>query len=161
MDASDQYAPLRLKNQLCYPLYLCSKEIIRRYTPILNRLNLTYTQYIVMMYFWEEGQSSEKRLSRALRLDPGTLTPLLRKLENKGYITRTRSASDGRSLVLALTDAGLRLRDAALPVPAEMGACIGLDAGDAAQLCHLITKILNRLKKENENELPGDHEGNL
>ena len=87
----DKYEALKLKNQLCFPVYLCAKEIQRKYAPFLDKLNLTYTQYVVMMYFWEHGGSNVKAIGNALLLDPSTLTPLLKKLEAKGYITRTRS----------------------------------------------------------------------
>ena len=94
---TDRYEALRLRNQLCFPLYLCSKEITRRYQPMLDKLNLSYTQYVVMMYFWEMGGGSAKDVSRALLLDPSTLTPVLKKLEQKGYLTRSpfRAREDG------------------------------------------------------------------
>lgn len=78
---SDKYDPIRLRNQLCYPLYLCAKEVTRRYTPILEKLELTYTQYVVMMYLWEQDGCTVNQMSSALMLDPSTLTPLLKKLE--------------------------------------------------------------------------------
>ena len=100
---------MRLKNQLCFPIYLCSKEIIRRYAPLLKELDLTYTQYIVMMYFWEKKQSNMRDLGRALLLDPSTLTPLLVKLEVKGNITKAKSKLDGRNLDITITDKGAKL----------------------------------------------------
>ena len=87
MGDSEKYESLLLRNQLCYPVYLCAKEITRKYTPFLSELDLTYTQYIVMMYFWEKKVSNVKEIGRTLLLDPSTLTPLLKKLEDKGYIT--------------------------------------------------------------------------
>ena len=89
-----KYEVLKLENQLCFPMYLCAKEIQRRYTPFLDAINLTYTQYVVMMYFWEHGSSNVKTIGKALLLDPSTLTPLLKKLEAKGFLTRTRSERD-------------------------------------------------------------------
>ncbi len=142
------YDPLRLRNQLCFPLYLCSKEIIRLYGPMLDGLNLTYTQYVVMMYFWEVGRSNARELSRALLLDPSTLTPILKKLEQKGYLSRARDPADERNLVVALTDAGAALRDAALDIPARMGCALGLTPQEAETLCGLIGKILNNIEKE-------------
>ena len=100
----DKYEKIKLKNQLCFPIYLCSKEIIRKYTPVLDKLNLTYTQYIVMMYFWENKQSNVKELGKTLLLDSSTLTPLLKKLEAKGYLTRKKSTIDERNLVLEYVD---------------------------------------------------------
>ena len=87
----DKYASLKLENQLCFPLYAVSKEIIRRYKPSLDKLDLTYTQYITMMVMWEKKQVNVKELGEKLLLDSGTLTPVLKKLEHKGYITRERS----------------------------------------------------------------------
>ena len=98
----DRYQALRLENQLCFPLYLCAKELVRRYDGMLSELSLTYTQYLVMMYLWERGRTNVRDMSRCLRLDPSTLTPLLKKLEQKGYLTRTRSDTDQRNLQLAL-----------------------------------------------------------
>ena len=145
---ADKYEPLRLRNQLCFPLYLCSKEIIRRYQPMLDKLNLTYTQYIVMMYFWEMGSGSAKDVSHALLLDPSTLTPILKKLEEKGFLTRTRNPGDERSLAIALTPAGQALRDDALAIPALMGGCIGLSEEEGRTLGALIGKILTNIEKE-------------
>ena len=144
----DAYETLRLRNQLCFPLYLCSKEIVRRYGPMLEDLNLTYTQYIVMMYFWEVGTSNAKELSRTLLLDPSTLTPVLKKLEQKGYLSRDRDPADERNLVIGLTDAGRALRDDALHIPAQMGCRLGLSPDEARTLGNLIGKVLNNIEKE-------------
>ena len=145
---TDKYALLRLRNQLCFPLYLCSKEITRRYQPMLDELNLSYTQYVVMMYFWEMGGGSATDISRALLLDPSTLTPILRKLESKGYIARTRDPQDERSLKIELTDAGRALQDSALSVPARMADCLGLSREEAVQLGSLLGKIMINIEKE-------------
>ena len=144
----DKYESLRLRNQLCFPLYLASKEITRKYQPMLDKLDLTYTQYIVMMYLWEIGGGSARDLSRALLLDPSTLTPILKKLEQKGYLARTRDPEDERSLIITLTDRGAALQDAALSVPEQMGGCIGLSEGEAEQLGTLIHKVLTNIEKE-------------
>ena len=144
----DKYESLRLRNQLCFPLYLASKEITRRYQPMLDKLNLTYTQYIVMMYFWEYERGSARDLSRALLLDPSTLTPVLKKLEQKGYLGRSRDPADERSVIITLTDAGAALKDAALDVPRQMGGCIGLSEDEAALLGTLIHKVLTNIEKE-------------
>ena len=143
-----KYESLTLKNQLCFPIYLCSKEIIRKYTPLLDKLNLTYTQYIVMMYFWEKEKSNVKELGKALLLDSSTLTPLLKKLETKGYITRVRSTIDERNLSIAITKKGLELRDKALSIPMEIGKCININEEEAKTLYKLINKVLINTQKE-------------
>ena len=117
---------LKLKNQLCFPIYLCSKEIIRKYTPWLEEIDLTYTQYIVMMYFWEKEKSNVKEVGKTLLLDSSTLTPLLKKLENKGFITRVRSTIDERNLEVQITKKGRELKDKAKLIPEKMGKCIAL-----------------------------------
>jgi len=144
----DKYEALRLKNQLCFPLYLCSKELIRRYQPLLEGIDLTYTQYVVMMYFWEMGSASAKDLSRALLLDPSTLTPVLKKLEQKGFLSRQRDPQDERSLVIALTEEGAALQDRALSIPGRIGGCVGLSREEAMQLGGLIWKVLTNIEKE-------------
>ena len=146
----NKYNSLTLKNQLCFPIYLCSKEIIRRYTPLLDDLDLTYTQYITMMYLWEHNTSNVKDISDALFLDSGTLTPLLKKLEAKEYITRTRSLKDERNLDVTITKKGLALRDKALSVPCEMSKCINLSEDEVNTLYSLMYKIVGNLSKEEE-----------
>ena len=147
---SDKYEPIRLRNQLCFPLYLCAKEVTRRYAPFLDELDLTYTQYVVMMYLWEKQKCTVKEMGEALLLDPSTLTPLLKKLESKGYITRTRSETDERSLNIALTETGDALKDKALKVPEQMKCCIGLTPEEGAQLGQLIMKILTNVENSNK-----------
>jgi len=142
------YDSLTLKNQLCFPIYLCSKEIIRKYSPMLNNINLTYTQYIVMMYFWEVKTSNVKNISKALLLDSSTLTPLLKKLENKGYIKRLRSTHDERNLVITLTENGLNLRDKTLTIPKQMEQCINLSKEETEVLYKLVNKVLLNINKE-------------
>lgn len=144
----DKYDALRLKNQLCFPIYLCSKEIIRKYTPFLNKIDLTYTQYIVMMYFWENKESNVKDLGERLLLDSSTLTPLLKKLENKGYIERKRSFVDERNLVVRLTSKGEKLRDEALEIPKKMGKCINLSEDEAVTLYSLMYKVLANIEED-------------
>ena len=143
-----KYDVLKLKNQLCFPLYLCSKEIVRKYSTILEKMNLTYTQYIVMMYFWEVKESNVKDLGKALLLDSGTLTPLLKKLESKGYIYRERSSQDERNLVLTLTNEGEMLKEIALDVPEKIKYCFNLSDEEAKTLYSLIYKVLLNVEKE-------------
>ena len=144
----DKYEVLKLKNQLCFPIYLCAKEITRKYTPYLNELDLTYTQYIVMMYFWERKESNVKEISNILLIDSGTLTPLLKKLEKKGYIERKRSEVDERNLVVKLTKQGEKLKDKAISIPAKMRECVNLSEDEAKTLYSLIYKVLENIEKE-------------
>ena len=143
-----KYDSLKLENQLCFPIYLCSKEIIRRYTPFLDKLDLTYTQYIVMMYFWEKEKSNVKDISKTLLIDSGTLTPLLKKLEKKGYIKRVRSTIDERNLEVTITEKGMNLREEALSVPKNMKECIQLEEKDAKNLYKIMYQLLYDIEKE-------------
>ena len=136
---------LKLSNQLCFPLYATSKELVRRYKPFLDELDLTYTQYITMMVLWERDQVSVKELGEAVRLDSGTLTPLLKKLEAHGLITRERSQQDERQLVVELTDAGRELKRRAGVVPLLIGPCVGLDAQEVVTLRALLDKVQSGL----------------
>ena len=138
---------LKLENQLCFPLYAVSKEITRRYTPFLEPLDLTYTQYIVMLVLWEEKKCNVTELGQKLYLDSGTLTPLLKKLESKGYIMLTREASDGRCLSVSLTDEGEKLQLKAANVPKSMASCVNLPENEAKALYHTLYKILESLRK--------------
>ena len=138
----EQYDKLKLSNQLCFPLYACAKEIVRRYRPYLDELDLTYTQYITMMVLWEQEETSVKDLGSKLFLDSGTLTPVLKSLETKGYIRRCRSADDERVLIASLTEAGKHLRDRAVCVPDRVEACVNLSPEDAQTLYTLLYKVL-------------------
>ena len=138
---------LKLKDQLCYPIYLCSKEIIRKYTPWLEEIDLTYTQYIVMMYFWEKEKSNVKEVGKTLLLDSSTLTPLLKKLEKKGFITRVRSTIDERNLEIQITKKGRELKDKAKLIPGKMGKCIALSEEEATTLYSLMYKILMNVER--------------
>lgn len=141
---SDQvHEELLLRNQLCFPLYACSREIIKRYRPFLDAIDLTYTQYVAMMVLWERHAISVKELGQALYLDSGTLTPVLKSLEQKGYITRNRSTEDERVLIASLTDAGEALQEQAVSVPRSMGGCIRLTPEEAQTLYRLLYKLLD------------------
>lgn len=141
---NDRYDSLLLDHQLCFPLYAAGKEIVRRYQPVLAALDLTYTQYITMMVLWEMGTVSAKALGERLYLDSGTLTPVLKHLEAKGYITRARSAEDERLLLCTATQTGMALREKALDVPRQMASCVTLTAEEAATLYTLLHKLLGR-----------------
>ena len=139
---NSKYDCLKLKNQICFPLYACSKEIIRRYKPFLDEVDLTYTQYITMMALWENESMNVRELGSCLFLDSGTLTPLLKKLENKGYIKRSRSKEDERNLIVTLTDKGWKLREQMLSIPGSMASCVDLEPQEAAELYKLLYKVL-------------------
>ena len=136
---------LKLENQLCFPLYACSKEVIKKYKPILDEFDLTYTQYITMMVLWEYGSINVKTLGDMLFLDSGTLTPLLKKLESKGYITRNRDKNDERNLIISITDSGKKLKDDAMCVPDKIGKCICLTNDEAIELYRLLYKVLGKI----------------
>lgn len=138
----DRYDCLKLKNQICFPLYACSKEIIRRYKPFLDRVDLTYTQYITMMALWENEKMNVRELGQCLFLDSGTLTPVLKKLESKGFIVRSRSKEDERNLIVTVTEKGWELRDEALSIPEDMSSCVSLDPKEASELYRLLYKVL-------------------
>ena len=142
------YECLKLENQLCFPIYLCSKEIIRHYAPYLKKLDLTYSQYITMLYLWEHEQGSVKDIGEALMLDSSTLSPLLKKLESKGYISRNRVAEDERMVEIKLTKTGLCLKEKASFIPSEVGKCINLSKKDAETLYLLLYKVLYNIEKE-------------
>ena len=148
----DKYAALRLKNQLCFPLYAVSNIITRKYKPLLDKLDLTYTQYIVMMVMWEEKRVNEKFLCEALCLKSNTVAPLLTKLEVKGYIEKTRNSDDERNLVITLTEAGEKLQDKALCVPESIAKEFRLTAEEAAALYQILYKILDEERIRNQNQ---------
>lgn len=133
---------LRLENQLCFPLYACAKEVVRRYREPLEALNLTYTQYIVMMVLWEFGGMTEGELGKKVHLDSGTLAPLLRRLDKQGYIQRIRPENNERKLFLSLTEQGEALREKAKAVPAAMRSCIPLGQEDLLLLKSLLDQAL-------------------
>ena len=141
----NEYDCLKLESQLCFPLYACSKEVIRRYKPYLDKLDLTYTQYIVMMVMWEKKEVTVKELGKCLYLDSGTLTPLLNKLEEKNYVVRNRSKEDERNLIVSITQEGESLKEQAVQIPESLGACVDLEQQEAQQLYQLLYKLLNGL----------------
>lgn len=136
------YDRLKLENQLCFPLYACSREIVRMYKPFLDEIGLTYTQYIAMMVLWEKKQLTVKQLGELLYLDSGTLTPLLKKMEISGLLSRSRDKTDERSVIVTLTKQGEELKEQAVPIPEKITKCVPLDQEEAKQLYHLLYKIL-------------------
>ena len=146
---TDPYEALKLKNQLCFPLYACAKEIVKAYKPYLDELDLTYTQYITMMVLWEHRELRVMEVGERLFLDSSTLTPLLKRLEEKGYITRRRSRRDERDLIVTITDAGDALKDRAVTIPERLGACVSLDGQKALELYALLYEVLGSLTQRN------------
>lgn len=143
---TDRYDTLSLEQLQSFALYACSKEIIRASKPILEKLDLTYTQTLAMLVIWEHGQISSKEIGKLLYLDSGTLTPVLRTLEQKGLIRRDRDQRDARNLVITITKDGLELKGKALPSINEMNAQLGLSHSEAAQLKGLLEIVLKHLK---------------
>lgn len=142
-----KYDCLKLENQLCFPLYACSKEVVKRYKPFLDELDLTYTQYITMMVLWEHNEIGVKAMGEYLFLDSGTLTPVLKTLEKKGFISRTRSQKDERNLIVKLTKEGDALKDKAVEIPMKMGGCLSMNPEDAAQLYDILHRMLETMKQ--------------
>lgn len=140
----NEYDTLKLCNQLCFPLYACAKEIVRRYKPYLDEIDLTYTQYIAMMVLWEHKQINVKDMGAFLYLDSGTLTPVLKKLEQKGYLTRERDKEDERVLNVTITEQGEALKEQAVQIPRKMQGCVSLDKEEAQTLYRILNKILER-----------------
>ena len=149
---TDKYASLRLKNQLCFPLYAVSNLITRKYKPLLDKLDLTYTQYIVMMVLWEEKQVNEKLLCKALCLRSNTVTPLLKKLEDKGYIKKSKNKDDERNLVITLTEEGEKLQDKALSVPECIAREFHLTQEEASELYRVLYKLLDEEKEKEKKQ---------
>ena len=140
------FDPLKLEHQMCFPIYAAARKVTGLYTPFLAELDLTYTQYIAMMVLWEKDGISVKEIGERLFLDSGTLTPLLKNLEKKGLLIRSRSKEDERVTIAELTQEGKDLRNRALSIPGQVGSCIRLEPEEAFQLYTLLYKILDILK---------------
>ena len=137
-----RYDCIRLENQMCFTLYVCSKEIVRRYKPLLDEMGITYTQYITMLVLWERGSVNVSQLGECLYLDSGTLTPVLKTLEAKGLVVRKRSEEDERSVIVEATGAGMALREQAVTIPSRMCACVKLPPEDARELNRILRKLI-------------------
>ena len=140
----DKYDCLKLENQICFPLYVAAKEVVRKYKPFLDKLDLTYTQYIAMMVIWEEKRLHVTDLGKKLYLDTGTISPLIRKLREKNYITLKRDKDDERVQIIEITDEGEALREKALHVPEEMvkNKCVCLSIEDMITLKRILDTII-------------------
>ena len=139
------YEQLKLENQLCFPLYAAAKEVVRKYKPLLDELDLTYTQYITMMVLWENESLNVKELGSMLYLDSGTLTPLLKKLEAKGYITRSRCKEDERNLIIEITEKGEALKEQAANIPKEMTRWVNISKEEIEVMYHALYKLLSQI----------------
>lgn len=146
----DKYAALRLENQLCFPLYACAKEVVKAYKPYLDELDLTYTQYITMMVMWEYKELRVKEVGEKLFLDSSTLTPLLKRLEEKGYLIRRRSEKDERDVFVTITGEGEALKEKAVTVPGKLAACVELEPRKAEELYRTLYEILGTLTKKSQ-----------
>lgn len=138
----EKYDALRLDHQLCFPLYAASRAVVKMYFPYLEKIGLTYTQYVAMMVFWEEQEVSAKHLGERLFLDSGTVTPLLKSLEAKGLVVRARSKEDERVLMARVTEAGMALREQAVTIPENVASCMKLPAKDAQELYRILYEVL-------------------
>ena len=138
----NKYECLRLENQLCFPLYASSREILKKYTPLLKELDITYTQYIALMVLWECKEVSIKDLCKKLYLDTGTLSPMLKSMEKRNLLKRSRKADDERVVTVKITDEGIALREKAVSIPQKVGACLLLEKEEAETLYRLLYKIL-------------------
>ncbi len=138
----DKFDCLKLENQLCFPLYAVSREILKKYIPFLKELDLTYTQYIVLMVLWEEKEVTVGDIGKKLFLDTGTLSPLLKSMEKKKLLCRTRDKTDERIVKIAITQEGEALKEKAVEIPEKIGSCISLPPEDAAELYRILYSML-------------------
>ena len=141
-----EYPQLQLDSQLCFPLYACARKVIGAYTPLLKLLGLTYTQYIVMLELWEKEKVKVGELGHRLYLDCGTLTPMLKKMEESGWLTRCRCKVDERVVYVALTEKGRALREEVKDIPGQVGSCITLPQEEALELYRLLHKLLDSVE---------------
>ncbi len=146
----DYKEAMKLANQLCFPLYAASRQVIGLYTPWLKPLGLTYTQYIVFLVLWEKDGITVGEICDRLMLDNGTLSPLLKKMQQAGYIERTRSEADDRVVVITLTEEGKALRERAKDVPGKVAGCIDLPPEKARQLYSLLYELLDSRRERND-----------
>ena len=142
-----EYPQLKLDNQICFPLYACARKVIGAYTPLLKPLGLTYTQYIVLLELWEKEKEKVGDLCHRLYLDCGTITPMLKKMEESGWLTRCRCKADERVVYVALTDKGRALREEAKNIPLQMAKCVSLSREESYELYGLLHKLLDSIEE--------------
>jgi DNA-binding MarR family transcriptional regulator len=138
----------RLRHQVCFALYAASRAVTGRYRPILDKIGLTYPQYIAMLVLWEHDEVSVKELGDTLQLDSGTLSPLIKRLETAGLVTRQRSSTDERSVIVSLTTAGRQMRADAAHIPAELARATGMSQAELTAMRDTLTELTERLKDE-------------
>ena len=146
----DYHEAMKLANQLCFPLYAASRNVIGLYTPWLKPLGLTYTQYIVFLVLWEKDGITVGEICDRLMLDNGTVSPLLKKMQQAGYVERKRSEDDNRVVVITLTEEGKALQERAKDVPGKVAGCIDLPLEKAQQLYSLLYELLDNQRVEKE-----------
>ena len=142
-----EYPQLQLDGQICFPLYACARKVIGAYGPLLKPLGLTYTQYLVMLELWEKEKEKVGDLCRRLYLDCGTVTPMLKKMEESGWLTRCRCKVDERVVYVALTEKGRALREEAKDIPAQVAQCVSLPQEDAFELYTLLHRLLDSMEE--------------
>ncbi|MBO5638943.1 MAG: MarR family transcriptional regulator [Oscillospiraceae bacterium] len=134
---------MKLSNQLCFPLYAAARKVTALYTPFLTELNLTYTQYLVLLVLWEQDGIPVSEICRRLHLDNGTVSPLLKKLEKEGLLEKSRSPEDERVVLITLTDTGRALQERAKEIPGKVGSCVRLTPVKALTLYQLLYELLD------------------
>ena len=147
-NSGTEYPQLQLDGQLCFPLYACARKVINAYTPLLKPLGLTYTQYLVMLEMWEKEKEKVGDLCRRLYLDCGTITPMLKKMEESGWLTRCRCKEDERVVYVALTEKGRALQEEVKDIPLQVGECVSLPKEDAFELYRLLHKLLDAMEPQ-------------
>ena len=142
-----EYPQLKLDGQICFPLYACARKVISTYNPLLKPFGLTYTQYLVMLALWEQGKEKVGELCHRLHLDCGTITPMLKKMEESGLLTRCRCKADERVVYVALTEKGWALREEVKDIPEKVGDCITLPQEDTLELYRLLRRLLDTIEE--------------
>ena len=145
---NEKYENLKLDNQLCFPLYTASRLVIQRYQPMLKDLDLTYPQYLVLMVLWEKDEVNLSAIAEKLQLQSNTLTPLLKRLQQRGFLDRKRSKSDERNIVITLTDKGKELKDQACNVPQLLAEQLPLSTQEGKELYRLLYKMIEKMNKK-------------
>jgi DNA-binding MarR family transcriptional regulator len=148
-------ASLLFDNQVCFPLYSAANAVVRAYRPLLKELDLTYLQYMVLMLLWEESKLNVKELGQRLRLDSGTLTPLLKRLERKGLVARSRSQLDERVRIISITRQGLALKTKARDIPRRLACTIGLSKAQGKELRKMCEQLLTALDSQEKTTAGG------
>ena len=147
MKKADYKEIMKLENQMCFPLYAAARSVTSLYTPWLKELGITYTQYITFLVLWEKDGITVGEICERLMLDNGTVSPLLKKMENAGYITRSRSAEDDRVVVITLTEQGREMQEKAKDIPEKVGECIDLSPEKAVKLYELLYELLGKERR--------------